>query len=86
MSDMMDEFVKYAKKEFGCDVTFEKSLKPDTFESIFGQSFLKQKEDDMFFCEGNENYISYTNSETKVKSDVKMDESFPLELGLSFAA
>lgn len=86
MRDMMDEFVKYAKEEFGYDITFEKSLEPDTFETLFGASFLKQKEDEKFFCEGNENCMSYSNSETKIRIDSKMSESFSSKSELAFAA
>lgn len=31
-----EEFKKFAKKEFGYDISFEKSDEPDTFESLFG--------------------------------------------------
>lgn len=31
----IDDFVKYAKEEFGYDVIIEESDTPDTFESIF---------------------------------------------------
>lgn len=31
----MEDFIKYAKEEFNCDVVMNKNNNPDTFESIF---------------------------------------------------
>lgn len=39
MNEMMKKFVKFAKEEYGYDVSFEKTLKPDTFKDMFGFSF-----------------------------------------------
>lgn len=36
----IEDFIKYAKEEFDCDITLEFAGVPDTFESIFGVSFL----------------------------------------------
>ncbi len=38
----IEDFIKYAKEEFDCDITLESTGIPDTFESIFGVSFLAQ--------------------------------------------
>ena len=32
----LDDFIKYVKETFGCDVYVEKSENPDTFNKIFG--------------------------------------------------
>ena len=32
----LDDFIKYAKEKFGCEVSVEKSVNPDTFDKIFG--------------------------------------------------
>ena len=32
----LDDFIKYAKEKFGCEVSVEKSENPDTFDKIFG--------------------------------------------------
>ena len=66
MKDMMEAFAKYAKEQFGCDISLKTSSTPDTFESIFGASFIKQNDDDIFFCEGMENSISYKNIVARV--------------------
>lgn len=42
MKDMMKEFAKYAKEQFGYDISLKASSTPDTFESLFGASFIKQ--------------------------------------------
>ena len=36
----LDDFIKYVKEQFDCDISIKKSDKPDTFVSIFGVSFL----------------------------------------------
>ena len=40
----LDDFIKYAKEQFGCEISVKKSDKPDTFASIFGTSFLSPQE------------------------------------------
>ena len=40
----LNGFVKYAKEEFGCDIICVDNGKPDTFEDIFGTSFLAKNE------------------------------------------
>lgn len=40
----LDDFIKYAKKQFNCDIFVEKSNTPDTFEQLFGISFLEEQE------------------------------------------
>ena len=44
MSSMMEEFIQYAKEQFGYNISFDKSSMPDTFESLFGMSFIDQTE------------------------------------------
>ena len=41
----LDDFIRYAKEQFDCDISVEKSDIPDTFERIFGASFLEQQEE-----------------------------------------
>ncbi len=87
MREMMDEFIKYAKEQFGYDITFENSSTPDTFETLFGASFLKQNDADMFFCEGLEKYMSYSNKNAKVYSEaVDLSENFEEQPEICFAA
>ena len=40
----MEEFIQYAKEQFGYNISFDKSSMPDTFESLFGMSFIDQFE------------------------------------------
>ena len=41
-SSVADEFIKYAKEQFGCDIYLQHSAESDSFASIFGASFLNQ--------------------------------------------
>ena len=41
-SKALDDFIKYAKEQFGYDIILKKEDKSDSFESIFGASFLEQ--------------------------------------------
>lgn len=36
----LDDFIQYAKEQFGCDIFLKSCDRPDTFEKIFGTSFL----------------------------------------------
>ena len=40
----LDDFIKYVKEQFDCEISVKKSDKPDTFASIFGSSFLNDRE------------------------------------------
>lgn len=41
-SSAVDDFIKYAKEQFGCDIYLQHSAESDSFVSIFGASFLNQ--------------------------------------------
>lgn len=45
MREMTEAFVKYAKEQFGIDVIVRETSEQDTFESLFGASFLNHKEE-----------------------------------------
>ena len=66
MKDMMKAFAKYAKEQFGYDISIKKSSTPDTFESLFGASFVKQNDDDILSCEGMERRVVYKNMVARV--------------------
>ena len=38
----LDDFIKYAKEKFGCEVSIEKSENPDTFDIIMSPLFIKK--------------------------------------------
>ena len=40
---VLDDFIRYAKEQFDCEISVKKCDKPDTFDSIFGASFLNDK-------------------------------------------
>ena len=41
--NMRNNFIKYAKEQYNCEISLKKSNTPDTFESIFGTSFIRNK-------------------------------------------
>lgn len=38
---VLDDFIRYAKEQFDCEISVKKCDKPDTFDSIFGAMNLK---------------------------------------------
>lgn len=48
----MESLKKYAKEQFGYDISFEKSSTPDTFELLFGMSFINKLNEDIFLQDG----------------------------------
>lgn len=57
---MLDDFIKYAKEQFDCDIILKVSDNPDTFESIFGSSF-NHSVDYMEKVDGFANDLCYEN-------------------------
>lgn len=41
MDKMPQEFLEFAKDKFGVNITVSESNSPDSFESVFGDSFLQ---------------------------------------------
>ncbi len=41
MDKMSQEFLEFAKDKFGVNITVSESDSPDSFESVFGDSFLQ---------------------------------------------
>ena len=71
---ILDDFIKYAKEQFNCDISAKMSDNPDTFASIFGASFLSDKNcaekvDDF------ESNLSYEN--------ISIDVQFAIDDGMS---
>lgn len=66
---ILEDFIKYAKDKFGYDIFIEKAPLPDSFESIFGASFLDQDSNDFFLCDDMSNSMIYTNTEPKIFFD-----------------
>ena len=44
MNSLMDKFIMYAKEQFGYDISLTEADTPDTFESLFGVSFIAEEE------------------------------------------
>lgn len=41
MDKMLQEFLEFAKEKYGVNVTVSESDSPDSFKSVFGDSFLQ---------------------------------------------
>jgi len=39
----VEDFIKYAKEQFDCDIELNLSSEPDSFEKIFGISFIEKE-------------------------------------------
>ncbi|MCC2826451.1 hypothetical protein LK511_05855 [Faecalicatena orotica] len=63
---VLDDFIKYAKEQFDCEIYVKKCNKPDTFASIFGASFLNDK-DSTEMVDGFERDVNYENSSIDVQ-------------------
>ena len=40
---MLNEFIEYVREQFGYELTIDRGCKADTFESIFGASFISME-------------------------------------------
>ncbi|MBQ2983155.1 MAG: hypothetical protein IJD58_13735 [Lachnospiraceae bacterium] len=86
MKDIMKEFLEYTKEKYGYEIIPERTLAPDTFISLFGASFISQKDKDILFCEGLESNIVYANSCTKIGLMQTNVENFDETDDISLAA
>lgn len=67
MSKMsLDDFIKYASEQFGCEISVKPCDDPDTFESVFGTSFL-DGESYEGTIDGFDNELSYENTSIAVR-------------------
>lgn len=62
----LDDFIKYAKEQFDCEICLKPSNQPDTFESVFGASFFCD-ENSSEIVDGFENDLCYENSSIDVE-------------------
>lgn len=80
----LDDFIKYAKDQFDCEISVKMSDKPDTFASIFGASFLNDK-DCLEKVEGFESDLSYENISIDVQFTIAdgMNVTYSSNVGLA---
>ena len=45
MTKILEDFIKYAREEFGYTISCEESSTPDTFETFFGNYFVENTDD-----------------------------------------
>lgn len=67
-SILLSEFIAYAKEKYDYTIKAEETSASDSFESIFGVSFLKQ-EADYYFPEGECIGFEYVNEKIEPKID-----------------
>lgn len=80
----IDDFIRYAKEQFDCEITVKKSDTPDTFSEIFGASFLT---DNIYveMIDDFESNVSYENVSIDVQFtiDGEMDVDYSNNFGLA---
>ncbi|MDD6482786.1 MAG: hypothetical protein PUF65_11075 [Lachnospiraceae bacterium] len=73
---VLDDFIKYAKEQFDCEISAKKCDSPDTFAGIFGASFLNDKSSTEK-VDGFESALSYEN--------ISLDVQFIMDDGMNVA-
>lgn len=83
MKDMMDDFRKFALEKFGKEIYFKKSDKIDTFESLFGASFVGKDE-----LRIGVNMNTYSDSRLNISLDLEYNpvEKYDLQHDIALAA
>lgn len=82
---VLDEFIQYAREQFDCGIVLEPCGKPDTFESVFGASFLWQT-DSMAWLDEFEDNLQYKNVSAKVRFETESGPETVYGLNISLAA
>lgn len=87
MKDIKELFKEFAKEQFGYEISFEKTSTPDTFESLFGASFISQYDEEFFIPDGHYENAVYSNKVAKVNSiEVSCEEVIDLQQDIAVAA
>lgn len=81
---VLDDFIKYAKEQFNCEITVKLCDKPDTFAGIFGASFLNEK-NGTEIVDGFDHDLNYQNNSIDVQFTVadEMDVVDSRNVGLA---
>lgn len=79
---ILEDFIKYAKEQFDCDIYVKTSDMPDTFASVFGGSFLNNVEGAE---KVNDFDLSYDNTSINVQfvTDDVMCDVYSSNVGLA---
>ena len=64
----LDDFIRYAKERFDCEIEIKKSKTPDSFAGLFGASFLDEQ-DDTELLNSFESNFCYENNAVEVELD-----------------
>lgn len=85
MTKMLEDFIKYAKEEFGYTITCEESSTPDTFETFFGNYFVENT-DDIIFSDTFYNQLCENKNTNFDMSETNFSMDFELQKELFYAA
>ena len=61
----LNDFAKYVKEEYNCDIEIKKNNKPDTFDNIFNGSFVNDST-----YHGKEGINMDLSERTKIKQNI----------------
>ncbi len=70
----LDDFIKYAKEQFDCEILIKPDNNPDTFAGVFGASFIENNEGSEK-VRGFECDLNYENATIEVRFDIESDMS-----------
>lgn len=82
---VLDDFIRYAKEQFDCEISIKKCDNPDTFASIFGASFLNDK-NLLETVDDFESDVSYENSSIDVQFAINDEMSVVYSSNVGLAA
>lgn len=73
MEKMLQEFIAFAREKFGVNVTVSQSDAPDSFEKIFGESFLQEADQYTIPDWYSDERLEYNNHVASFATDICMD-------------
>ena len=63
----LDDFIRYVKEQFDCEIFVEKSDTPDSFEQLFGTSFLDGQDNNADVLDSFAHDLCYENNQINVR-------------------
>ena len=75
MGKLTQEFITFAKEKYGYDISLCPSQKPDTFQSVFGTSFLDE-DSEQSAVQYNLDKDSYSVATWQLDLSVNWDENY----------
>ncbi len=63
----LDDFIRYVKEQFDCEIYVEKSDTPDSFEQLFGTSFFDEQDNYADVLDSFAHDLCYENNRIDVR-------------------